>query len=205
MDGRIFADFAMCNYFSKNLRLGEAAKRNVTTTDTPDPDEVLDVAHGDGRYLWKGTNGSDIPSKTIFRQNLGIGSAASLDVGTEPGNVPSIAIADARYLNKNKADSLYLTQSTTDSSGYSIFRTPLANGKILIKQSGIMNITPGLQNIINLPLALSEVITSAHISIVDAEPAPDRPIGISPQSLNLIYVRNWSSNAMKVRWTVEGI
>ncbi|MGS6307044.1 gp53-like domain-containing protein [Enterobacter sichuanensis] len=36
--GRIFTDFAMCNCFSKNLRLGEAAKRGVGTAANQLPD-----------------------------------------------------------------------------------------------------------------------------------------------------------------------
>ncbi|MDL2157598.1 phage tail protein [Escherichia coli] len=36
--GRIFTDFAMCNRFSKNLGLGEAAKRDVGTGDNQIPD-----------------------------------------------------------------------------------------------------------------------------------------------------------------------
>ncbi|MCC9336683.1 hypothetical protein LN403_26455, partial [Enterobacter hormaechei subsp. steigerwaltii] len=36
--GRIFTDFAMCNCFSKNLGLGEAAKRNVGTGANQIPD-----------------------------------------------------------------------------------------------------------------------------------------------------------------------
>ncbi|MGS6176996.1 gp53-like domain-containing protein [Enterobacter sichuanensis] len=36
--GRIFTDFAMCNCFSKNLRLGEAAKRGVGTAANQIPD-----------------------------------------------------------------------------------------------------------------------------------------------------------------------
>ncbi|MDU3230063.1 MAG: hypothetical protein E7B00_02250 [Citrobacter koseri] len=36
--GRIFTDFAMCNCFSKNLGLGEAAKRNVGAGANQIPD-----------------------------------------------------------------------------------------------------------------------------------------------------------------------
>ncbi|HGB9874961.1 TPA: hypothetical protein ACIYYL_003884 [Escherichia coli] len=36
--GRIFTDFAMCNCFSKNLGLGEAAKREVGTGTNQLPD-----------------------------------------------------------------------------------------------------------------------------------------------------------------------
>ncbi|WP_059347905.1 gp53-like domain-containing protein [Enterobacter asburiae] len=36
--GRIFTDFAMCNRFSKNLGLGEAAKREVGTGANQIPD-----------------------------------------------------------------------------------------------------------------------------------------------------------------------
>ncbi len=36
--GRIFTDFAMCNRFSKNLGLGEAAKRDVGTSANQIPD-----------------------------------------------------------------------------------------------------------------------------------------------------------------------
>lgn len=188
-----------------NLRLGSAALRNVTTTDTPDPSELIDVLHADGRFLWKDANGSDIPNKPLFRQRLGLGSASLLDTGTSPGNIPTVSITDSKYLTKVAADSLYLTQSAFDASGYSVFRTQLANGKVLIKQSGLMTINPGLQNTLNLPVSMSQVITSASVTIVDADPAPDRTIGISPQTLNLVYIRNWSANSIKVRWTVEGI
>lgn len=228
--------------FLSNLGIKSAALRDVTMTDSPDHTELLDVEHADGRYLWKDSNGSDIPDKATFRQNLQLGTAARANTGVGANDVPTTSDADARYLRKasngsdiadkaafrtnlelksaaqrpigstqydvpdiQTADTRYLTQSTTDASGYSILRTPMADGKTLIKQSGFINLTPGLQNILNLPVSLSQVITSAHISIVDADPGPDKPIGISPQSLNLIYVRNWGSNSLKARWTVEGI
>ncbi|EJG8541506.1 hypothetical protein M2D44_12770 [Klebsiella pneumoniae] len=50
--GRIFTDFAMCNCFSKNLGLGEAAKRDVGTGDKQLPDMSSFAFSRNGQNGW---------------------------------------------------------------------------------------------------------------------------------------------------------
>ncbi|HHX9726281.1 TPA: gp53-like domain-containing protein [Citrobacter braakii] len=50
--GRIFTDFAMCNCFSKNLQLGEAAKRDVGTGNNQLPDMSAFGMSRNGQTAW---------------------------------------------------------------------------------------------------------------------------------------------------------
>ncbi|MGL3128464.1 phage tail protein, partial [Klebsiella pneumoniae] len=50
--GRILADFAMCNRFSKNLDLKEAAKRDVGTGDKQLPDMSAFTFSRNGQNGW---------------------------------------------------------------------------------------------------------------------------------------------------------
>ncbi|HFL4395310.1 TPA: hypothetical protein ACG31B_001028 [Escherichia coli] len=60
--GRIFTDFAMCNRFSKNLDLKEAAKRDVGTGDKQLPDMSAFT------FSRNGQNGWDVLPNGMIRQ-----------------------------------------------------------------------------------------------------------------------------------------
>ncbi|QPB34759.1 phage tail protein [Citrobacter amalonaticus] len=66
--GRIFTDFAMCNRFSKNLQLGEAAKRDVGTGENQIPD-MSSFGSGSG---W-----SQLPNGKLLQWGTYTGSATS--------------------------------------------------------------------------------------------------------------------------------
>lgn len=60
-------------------------------------DSIPTIADTDNRYLNALSNLSDLDSASAARSNLGLGSAAVYSVGSGAGNLPTIAIADARY------------------------------------------------------------------------------------------------------------
>ena len=86
--GRIFTDFTMCNCFSKNLGLKEAAKRDVGTGANQMPDMSAWQKSASGRIKWR-----RFPDGTLIQ--VGISSAGLLGA---PVNVTlPISFGDASY------------------------------------------------------------------------------------------------------------
>ncbi|EOZ1555632.1 hypothetical protein ACQK1D_001394 [Escherichia coli] len=81
---RIFTDFAMCNRFSKNLQLGEAAKREVGTGANQIPDmNNFSSNRGSAGY-------QKLPSGLILQWGAGIAGTGSV---ANTGNTINFPIA----------------------------------------------------------------------------------------------------------------
>lgn len=79
---------------------GSAAFRDVGTAST----NIPDISTADARYLNQSSNLGDLPNAGTARNNLGLGSAATRNVGTDSdAQIPDRGQADSRYFRKGVA------------------------------------------------------------------------------------------------------
>ena len=122
--GRVFTDFTMCNCFSKNLQLGEAAKRDVGTT-------VGTVAAGDDLRitgaLQKANNLYELTNKSDARANLGLGTVATKNVGNSAGQIPDMSYWSTPSGGINFPNGFQMRFGTIAGGGGKVFSTPFTN------------------------------------------------------------------------------
>ena len=101
-------------------RIYENTTANNTTTPPAAGWVLVDVSGGDARYLLESNNLSDLTNAANARNNIGLGTAATVNTGTGSSNVPTTGQSDLRYLQ----ESLNLS----DLSSLSTARTNLGLG-----------------------------------------------------------------------------
>ena len=121
-----------------NDRIYESTTDGNTNTPAESGWQLVDVQGNDARYTRRSLNLSDLSNAETARDNLELGSIATLDTGTAGGNIRTNTQNDGRFYQQDDADNTFLQRDNNldDVTNAATARTNLQLGSVATADAG---------------------------------------------------------------------